>query len=63
MTGFNVRMRSLDAVYGQRWDEVETTGGLTVADGGLETWDTGDIRRWYAPAELEAARRAAADSG
>ena len=62
LTGFNVRMRSLDAVYGQRWDEVETTGGQTIADGGVKTWDpAAELRRWYAPAELDAAR-AAADS-
>ena len=60
MTGFNVRMRSLDAVYDQRWDEVETTGGLTIADGAIERWEGGELRRWYSPAELEAARRAAA---
>jgi hypothetical protein len=60
LTGFNVRMRSLDAVYEQRWDEVETTGGLTIADGAIERWEGGGTpRRWYPPAELEAARRAA----
>jgi Glycosyl transferase family 2 len=64
LTSFNVRMRSLDAVYGQRWGEVETTGGLTIADSAIETWAGGEgTRRWYAPAELEAARRASAGIG
>ena len=57
-------MRSLDAVYEQRWDEVETTGGLTIADAAIETWEgRGELRRWYAPAELEAARQSAAGPG
>lgn len=59
LTGFNVRMRSLDAVYAQRWDQVETTGGLTIADGVIETWEGREtLLRWYSPADLEVARRA-----
>jgi hypothetical protein len=64
LTSFNVRMRSLDAVYQQRWDHVETTGGLTIADGAIETWEEPrERRRWYDPAELAAARRGAAGPG
>jgi hypothetical protein len=60
LAGFNVRMRSLDAVYAGRWNEVETTGGITVGEDSIKDWQGGDgPPRWYSSAALSAARLAA----
>jgi hypothetical protein len=57
LVGHRVRLASLDAVYAQRWDEVETTSG-TVAAAGVSEWSHLDqVRRWYTPEDLEKARR------
>lgn len=63
LQGHRVRLASLDAVYAQRWDEVETTSG-TVAAAGVKEWPHLDqVRRWYTPEDLENARRRAERSG
>ncbi len=60
LAGFNVRLRSLDAVYGQRWDEVETTGAVRIDAAALKRWEPqGEAARWYSAEEVEAARRGA----
>ncbi len=60
LDGFSRRSRSLDAVYSQRWDEVETEAHRTLADvGGPHPWPrVANARRWYAPEDLDAARSA-----
>jgi hypothetical protein len=55
-TGIRKRFESLDAVYAQRWDQVENQrkrgSGFGVHP---EPWAT-PIRRWYEPTTLDAAR-------
>jgi len=52
------RLRNLDNVYAGRWDEVpiDPRAEATLASLHPAPWPT-EPRRWYAPADLEAARR------
>jgi hypothetical protein len=56
--GFNRRLRSLDAVYAQAWDDVEIEAGTTLAaTDGPRPWPAlTSVRRWYSTTDLEAAR-------
>jgi glycosyl transferase family 2 len=58
--GFSRRRRSLDAVYAQRWEAVETEVHRTLAGTGEpRPWPgVADVRRWYTPDELGSARSA-----
>jgi hypothetical protein len=60
LDGFSRRSRSVDAVYAQRWDEVETEAHRTLGDiGGPQPWPRiVNPRRWYTPEDLETARSA-----
>jgi glycosyltransferase involved in cell wall biosynthesis len=60
LDGFSRRSRSVDAVYAQRWEEVETEAHRTLADvDGLQPWPRiADVRRWYTPEDLDTARSA-----
>ena len=63
MDGFSRRLRSLDAVYAQRWDDVEVEINRTLA--ALDPprpWPAMDsVRRWYSLSDLHAARLARAN--
>jgi Glycosyl transferase family 2 len=63
MDGFSRRLRSLDAVYAQRWDDVEVEINRTLA--ALDPprpWPAMDsVRRWYSLNDLHAARLARAN--
>lgn len=64
-TAIRKRYESLDAVYAQRWDEVDNLR-RREANAGVapQPWSGPPGRRWYAPEELEDARRRwAADHG
>jgi hypothetical protein len=54
---FDVRRRSLDAVYTQHWEDVQVDdAGTTAADYGPAPWPELDaVRRWYEPSEVAAA--------
>jgi hypothetical protein len=53
---FDVRRRSLDAVYQQRWPEVDTNSTITVDEDTLAPWPHLDaVRRWYSRDELASA--------
>jgi glycosyltransferase involved in cell wall biosynthesis len=56
--GFVRRRRSLDAVYNQRWRDVDTIPNKNVPSSYEPTpWaHVGRVRRWYEVAEVEAAR-------
>jgi len=56
--GFIRRSRSLDAVYGQRWRDVDTIPNKNVTGGYEPTpWAHLErVRRWYEVSELETAR-------
>lgn len=57
--GFVTRRRSLDAVYGQRWNDVASLPNLHRS-GGIDPapWPhSGRVRRWYDADEIAAARR------
>jgi hypothetical protein len=56
--GFSRRCRSLDAVYSQKWDDVEIEVDRTLAASGeLRPWPSMvNIRRWYSLSDLDAAR-------
>jgi Glycosyl transferase family 2 len=57
VSNFDVRNRSLDAVYAQRWGEVENKSKDGTLSGELRRWEHLDqVRRWYSLADLEAAR-------
>jgi hypothetical protein len=60
LDGFSRRSRSVDAVYAQRWEEVETEAHRTLADiGGPQPWPRSkNARRWYSPEDLDTARAA-----
>jgi hypothetical protein len=59
---FHVRRQSLDAVYAQRWNEVDTNSAETSGTETLAPWPhLGSVRRWYSLDEVEAA--IAASSG
>jgi len=60
MDGFSRRRRSLDAVYSQKWDDVEVEVnrnlGATRATGGPHPWPSlANVRRWYSLSDLDAA--------
>ena len=57
--GFVRRRKSLDAVYSQRWSEVDTIPNKNPAGSDAPTpWaHLGRVRRWYDVAELETRRR------
>ncbi len=61
--GFHRRLRSLDAVYEQRWDDVEVEVDRTLAASGPPSpWpDMATVRRWYSLSDISAARLAHAD--
>jgi hypothetical protein len=55
--GFLRRRRSLDAVYSQRWSEVDTIPNKLSTSQTPVPWPhLGSVRRWYEPAALESAR-------
>lgn len=57
IANFDQRARSLDAVYSQRFGDVELEGDARLDDSMLSPWPSPErIRRWYSPADLEAAR-------
>jgi hypothetical protein len=60
-TGFVRRRRSLDAVYSQRWADVETPPNAQRASSlDPRPWPgAASVPRWYGPEEVEAARRQA----
>jgi hypothetical protein len=54
--GFVRRRRSLDAVYGQRWADVDTIPNKLATSQHPVPWPHLDrVRRWYSPSELDAA--------
>jgi len=57
--GFAKRRLSLDAVYSKRWSEVITIPNLkSTGDLSPKKWPhMSDVRRWYTPEELAAARQ------
>ncbi len=63
MDGFSRRLRSLDAVYAQRWDDVEVEINQTLlAFGRPQPWPSLEsVRRWYSQSDLDAARLACTD--
>jgi hypothetical protein len=63
MDGFNRRRRSLDAVYSQRWEDVEVEVNATLAASDRpQSWPSmPNVRRWYSLSDLEAARLALTD--
>jgi len=63
-TEINDRLKSLDAVYAGRWDQVENLRRTDARLGvHLSAWpDPSRTRRWYQPDELESARRAWTDA-
>ncbi len=63
LDGFNRRLRSLDAVYAQRWDDVEVEVNRTLAASDPpRPWPAmADVRRWYSLSDLNSARLARAD--
>jgi glycosyltransferase involved in cell wall biosynthesis len=62
---FARRLRSLDAVYAGRWDEVETAPNRDpLAVSRPKRWvGPGSVRRWYSVAEVERARSQWSDTG
>jgi glycosyltransferase involved in cell wall biosynthesis len=64
-SGFVRRLRSLDAVYAGRWDEVDTVPNRDpAAVRHPKRWsDPGSVRRWYPVAEVERARSQWTDTG
>ena len=60
-TGFARRRRSLDAVYSQRWADMDTPPNAQRASGlDPRPWPgAAAVRRWYGPDEVDAARRQA----
>jgi hypothetical protein len=53
---FQVRMRSLDAVYSQRWSGIDTNSTLVLDQDTVAAWPyTDSVRRWYSPEELASA--------
>jgi glycosyltransferase involved in cell wall biosynthesis len=63
MDGFNRRRRSLDAVYSQRWADVEVESNRTLAASGQpRPWPSMEsVRRWYSLGDVGAARLARTD--
>jgi hypothetical protein len=56
MNYFNLRRQSLDAVYQQRWPEIDTNSTITLSEDTLAPWPHLDsVRRWYSPDELGSA--------
>ena len=56
LDGFSRRSRSIDAVYAQDWNAVETEVGRTLTDtDGPRPWWGADVRRWYTSEELASA--------
>jgi len=54
---FDQRRRSLDAVYSQRWGEVEIEGDARLDEAMLSLWPHPEwVRRWYPLDDLEALR-------
>ncbi len=53
---FHVRQRSLDAVYQQRWPEIDTDSTTILNEDTLAPWpDLDSVRRWYSRDELTSA--------
>ena len=44
---FDMRLRSLDAVYSQQWDQVVDRLGVPLDRASFLRWDVGATRRWY----------------
>jgi glycosyltransferase involved in cell wall biosynthesis len=63
MDGFSRRLRSLDAVYAQRWDNVEVEVNSTLASfDPPRPWPSMEsVRRWYSLGDVGAARLARTD--
>ena len=63
MDGFSRRLRSLDAVYAQRWDDVEVEINRTLAASDPpRPWPAMDsVRRWYSLSDLQRPGSLAAD--
>ncbi len=63
MDGFNRRRRSLDAVYSQRWEDVEIDINVTLAPSAQpRQWASLDsVRRWYSLDDVAVARLARTD--
>ena len=61
--GFSRRLRSLDAVYARRWEDVEVDAHRTLGTSNPpRPWPSMvDVRRWYSLADLDAARLARTD--
>jgi hypothetical protein len=60
---FHVRQRSLDAVYQQRWPEIDTDSTTILNEDTLAPWpDLDSVRRWYSRDELTSAIDAFADA-
>jgi hypothetical protein len=61
--GFSRRMRSLDAVYGRHWEDVEIEVDRTLAAAPApRPWPfMTNVRRWYSQGDLLAARHAPTD--
>ena len=53
---FDVRRRSIDAVYQQRWPEIDTDSAITINEDTFAPWPHLDsVRRWYSGDELASA--------
>jgi hypothetical protein len=63
--GFSRRLRSLDAVYAQKWEgvEVEVNQTLTASRRPRPWPSMTNVRRWYSLSDVQAARQAHTDAG
>jgi len=64
LSGFDVRYRSLDAVYNRRWDEIERPRAGTLKAAEVRTWPHVErVRRWYPREDVDAFRHAPSVDG